>query len=240
MNVIQLKNLNIGFNSVLINDINLNLKPGKIVALLGKNGSGKSCFLKTIANLIPCKSGEILINNNNILEFSNIDRAKAVSILLTDKVQLEFLKVEELISLGRSPYTNWKNEFSEIDCKIVDSISEKIGVKKLFGKVFSELSDGQKQKVLLARAIVQNPKLLLLDEPTTFLDIPTKIEFLSTLKSISNDNKIAIILSTHDLLNLKDVCDEYWIVKDQKLTSYTFEELTSSKVLEMEFGLNLN
>jgi len=240
MSKIYLENVTIGFDQPLIKNINLNIASGKVVALLGRNGVGKSCFLKSLANLTPLHSGRIIIEDIDVALCSMNERAKMVSILLTDKIQLEFLKVEDLISLGRAPYTDWKNEFSSNDCNTVDIISSQVGVKNLFGKFFNELSDGQKQKVLLARALVQSPKLLLLDEPTTFLDIPTKMEFFKTLKSIAHLNQMTIILSTHDFLNLKDLCDEYWIVKDQELKNYTLEGLYASRVLETEFGLNLS
>jgi iron complex transport system ATP-binding protein len=240
MSKIQLKDLIVGFDRPLIKNINMDISAGKVVALLGRNGAGKSCLLKSLACLTPLISGEILIGESNILYCSTRHRAQLVSILLTDKIQLDFLKVEDLISLGRAPYTDWKNQFSNYDCKTVDLISTQVGVKDLFGKFFNELSDGQKQKVLLARALVQSPKLLLLDEPTTFLDIPTKIEFFKTLKEIAQSNQMTIILSTHDIFNLKDLCDEYWIVQNKELKNYTPEDLYSSRVLESEFGLNLN
>lgn len=240
MSKIQLKDLIVGFDRPLIKNINMNISAGKVVALLGRNGAGKSCLLKSLACLTPLISGEIIIGESNILYCSSSYRAQLVSILLTDKIQLDFLKVEDLISLGRAPYTDWKNQFSNNDCITVDLISTQVGVKDLFGKFFNELSDGQKQKVLLARALVQSPKLLLLDEPTTFLDIPTKIEFFKTLKEIAQSNQMTIILSTHDIFNLKDLCDVYWIVQNQELKNYTPEDLYSSRVLESEFGLNLN
>lgn len=210
--ILTLENLSIGFKHTVCRDINGTVYAGTLTALMGVNGAGKSCLLKTLGNLILKQSGAIKLHDKDVSHYSVLDFAKYVSLVLTEKFEVDFLRVDELIYLGRSPYTNWLGEISNKDQQIVHETMKQIGILDLGKRFFSELSDGQKQKVLIARALAQKPELLILDEPTTYLDIPSKIELIKLLKRIALENDVAIILSTHDLELVESKVDQIWLM----------------------------
>ncbi len=211
--MIEFKNLSVGFNNkVVLSNLEGQIPEGKLIALMGINGVGKSCFLKTMTTINPPISGEFKIDGKNISEFSNLEMARIMAVVLTDKIQADFLKVEELIRLGRSPHTNFWGGLSENDNQTLDDVVKLLKIESIYDRYFSDLSDGQKQKVLLARALVQGPRYLFLDEPTTYLDIPSKIELMKILKIISHEKKMGVFFSTHDLNLVEDAVDEIWLI----------------------------
>lgn len=211
--MIEFKNLSVGFNNkTVLSNLEGEIQEGKLIALMGINGVGKSCFLKTMTTINPPISGEYKIDGKAIGQFSNLEMAKIMAVVLTDKIQADFLKVEELIRLGRSPHTNFWGGLSENDNQTMDDVVKLLKIESIYDRYFSDLSDGQKQKVLLARALVQGPRYLFLDEPTTYLDIPSKIELMKILKIISHEKKMGVFFSTHDLNLVEDVVDEIWLI----------------------------
>jgi len=214
--MIEFKNLSVGFNNkTILSNLNGEIEEGKLIALMGINGVGKSCFLKTMTTINPPISGEFKIDGKDISDFSNLEMAKIMAVVLTDKIQADFLKVEELIRLGRSPHTNFWGGLSENDNQTLDDVVKLLKIESIYDRYFSDLSDGQKQKVLLARALVQGPRYLFLDEPTTYLDIPSKIELMKILKIISHEKKMGVFFSTHDLNLIEDTVDEIWLIDDE-------------------------
>jgi iron complex transport system ATP-binding protein len=211
-NILELENLGVGFSEIIFKGITAKLNSGSLTALMGVNGAGKSCLLKTIGNLISAKEGTIKILGRNLSEYTALDYAKVASLVLTEKFQVDFLQVSELIYLGRSPFTNWRGEIKNTDREIVNKIMDQVGIRNLEECYFSELSDGQKQKVLIARALAQEPKLLILDEPTTYLDIPSKIELIKLLKKIAKENDVTVLMSTHDLELVEPNADQIWLM----------------------------
>lgn len=239
--ILEIINLEIGFKTTICKKINANIYSGTLTTLMGINGVGKSCLLKTLSRLIPQKNGVIHLNGKIFSEFSSLEFAKIVSLVLTEKFQVDFLRVDELISLGRSPFTNWTGELSTVDKDIVKKVMEQIGILHLSNSFFSELSDGQKQKVLMARALAQKPELLILDEPTTYLDIPSKIELLSLLRKISKENNVAVLMSTHDLEIAKKFSDQVWLMgSDGSFTTDNPEAIESSGLFEKHFFYKKN
>jgi iron complex transport system ATP-binding protein len=239
--LLKLINLSVGYNDLLIENINLNLPLGKLVVLMGKNGEGKSCFLKTISGLHSNKSGNIELHGKLIEDYDQKNLAKEISVLLTDKITAEYLLVEELISMGRAPHTNWNGDFEASDCEEVSKVLTLLNINNLIGKFFSELSDGQKQKVLLARALVQNPKLLILDEPTTFLDIPSRNEFYKILKAIITERKISVVMSSHEIFSLEKIVDEVWLLDQKELKVINNpKDFFASGLFKKIFELNLD
>lgn len=210
--ILELEDLSIGFKQTIFKNISATVDTGTITALMGVNGVGKSCLLKTIGHLISARQGHIKLHGKEINSYSGLDFAKVVSLVLTEKVQVDFLRVDELIYLGRSPYTNWMGELEDTDHEVVNEVMKQIGLLDKAHHFFSELSDGQKQKVLIARALAQGPALLILDEPTTYLDIPSKIELIKLLKKIAIENKVAILMSTHDLELIESKVDQVWLM----------------------------
>lgn len=214
--MIEFKNLSVGFNhKTVLSKLNGEIAQGKLIALMGINGVGKSCFLKTMTMINPPICGEFKIDNIDIKDISNLEMAKIMAVVLTDKIQADFLKVEELIRLGRSPYTNFWGGLSENDNQNLDDVVKLLKIEPIYDRYYSDLSDGQKQKVLLARALAQGPRYLFLDEPTTYLDIPSKIELMKILKIVSHEKKMGVFFSTHDLNLIEESVDEIWLIDSE-------------------------
>lgn len=214
--MIEFKNLSVGFHhQTVLSNLNGEIAEGKLIALMGINGVGKSCFLKTMTTINPPLSGEFKIDNVDIKDISSLEMAKIMAVVLTDKIQADFLRVEELIRLGRSPHTNFWGGLSENDNQTLDDVIKLLKIESIYDRYFSDLSDGQKQKVLLARALVQGPRYLFLDEPTTYLDIPSKIELMKILKIVSHEKKMGVFFSTHDLNLVEDTVDEIWLIDSE-------------------------
>jgi iron complex transport system ATP-binding protein len=241
-NILELENISIGFKQTIFEKINATSKAGTITALMGVNGVGKSCLLKTIGHLISARQGQVRLHGKELKEFSALAFAKVASLVLTEKFQVDFLRVDELIYLGRSPYTNWMGEIEESDREVVNQVMEQIGILDLADRFFTELSDGQKQKVLIARALAQKPTLLILDEPTTYLDIPSKIELIKLLKKIATESQVAIIMSTHDLDLIESKVDQIWLMgKDGSFNEGSPAHFRSTGLFEKHFfysGIN--
>ncbi len=237
--MIEFTNLSVGFNQkTVLQNLNGTIKEGKLIALMGINGVGKSCLLKTLTTINPPMSGELLIDNNNIKKISNLEMSKLMAVVLTDKINVDFLSVEELIRLGRSPHTNFWGGISDRDNLIIDEVVKLLKIESIFNKNFSELSDGQKQKVLLARALVQEPRYLFLDEPTTYLDIPTKIDLMKVLKVLSSEKNMGVFFSTHDLNLVDKVADEIWLIdNDGILHKKSPEDMHLSGLLQKNFNI---
>jgi len=239
--ILEIENLAIGFKEIIFENINAQVQSGSITSLMGINGAGKSCLLKTLGHLIPRKFGQMKINGKDFSEYSVLDFSKIVSLVLTEKFHVDFLRVDELVSLGRSPYTSWSGELNQDDQIIVERVMEQMGIQGLSSKFFSELSDGQKQKALIARALAQKPQLLILDEPTTYLDIPSKIELLKILRSIASENNVAILMSTHDLDLVRQHIDQIWLMgNDGSFNSGSPEDIESTGLFEKHFSIGKN
>lgn len=237
--MIEFKNLSVGFNhKVILSNLDGVIEEGKLIALMGINGVGKSCFLKTMTTINSPISGEIKIDNIDIKDITNLEMAKIMAVVLTDKIQADFLRVEELIRLGRSPHTNFWGELSENDNQKMDDVVKLLKLEPIYDRYFSDLSDGQKQKVLLARALVQGPRYLFLDEPTTYLDIPSKIELMKILKIVSHEKKMGVFFSTHDLNLIEDTVDEIWLIdNDGVLHKKGPVEMKLSGLLQKNFNI---
>ncbi len=237
--MIEFKNLSVGFNNkTLLKDLDGKIEKGQLIALMGVNGAGKSCLLKTLTALNPKRSGELSLDKVSYESSSPLDLAKKMAVVLTEKIHADFLKVIELIHLGRSPYTDVWGNLSDADSKSIFEVISLLKLERIQNNFFSELSDGQKQKVLLARALVQAPQYLFLDEPTTYLDIPSKVELMKTLKQLSHEKQMAVFFSTHDLNLIEDVVDFIWLIDaDGVLHIKSPEDLRSSGLLKTNFNI---
>lgn len=237
--MIQFNNLTVGFNhKKILSHLQGEVRKGDLIALMGINGAGKSCFLKTITGLNPMISGELFLDEKAYSEYSEIEIAKKISVVLTDKVQVDYLGVRELVTLGRSPHTNFWGEISLEDHKAIDEVMVMLNLEKIQDRFFSDLSDGQKQRVLLARALVQSPDYLFLDEPTTYLDIPSKIELMKILRAVSTERCVGVFFSTHDLNLVEKVVDQIWLIDSEGvLHKKSPEEMNRSGLLVKNFNL---
>ncbi len=224
--ILHTKNLTIGYTSkkevlTLANDINISLKKGKLITLIGRNGIGKSTLLRTITAIQTPISGEIILNNNDIFSIKNSDLALQQSLVLTDKLPSSNLTVWELIALGRQPYTNWIGNLSDNDLSKITTAIQLTNTEHLTEKKYHEISDGQLQKVLIARALAQDTDLIILDEPTTHLDLFHKVSVFKLLQKLAHETGKCILFSTHDIdlsIQLSDemiVMTEDYCVQDQ-------------------------
>ncbi len=207
--ILSIIDLKAGYNGKAIaRDIDFTIEPGEIVSMIGPNGSGKTTILKTIAGFIPLIEGDILLAGKNLKDYSLSEKSKFMSVLMTERMSADLMTVKDMVSLGRFPYTDMMGKLRPEDLEIVEEALEKVGVKDLSEKVFNDLSDGQKQRVLLARSISQRPRLMLLDEPTSYLDIYHKIRFIDILKELSKSGNISILMSVHELEIAYEVSDK--------------------------------
>lgn len=199
MRAITVEKLAIGYESTLLQDINFTIEEGEVVSLLGKNGIGKSTLIKTILGLVPSKKGEIRIGGENIKKYTPVEMAREVSVVLTHQEVNPMLSVLEVLSLGRTPY---KAIFSRLNIKDWEKINQTIQlleIEDLKDRRIGELSDGQKQRVMIGRALVQDTNLIVLDEPTTHLDLSSKFTIFQLLRRLAQITKKTILLSTHQI-----------------------------------------
>lgn len=192
------------------------LAKGQLTCLLGPNGAGKSTLLKTLSGFIPPMTGEIYIFGKPLADYSERDLSKLIGVVLTDRLNVENLSVEQLIGLGRSPYTNFWGALQEIDKKRVEESIALVGIENLRGRMVDTLSDGERQKTMIAKTLAQETPIIFLDEPTAFLDFPSKVEMMTLLKRLANENDKTIFLSTHDLELALQISDNIWLI-DKKL-----------------------
>jgi len=211
--LLRTEELEIGFrtagtrNISLMSEISVNARQGELITLIGRNGSGKSTLLRSLMRLQPVLSGSILLNNRNIEDHSRREFAMLCGFVSTEAISTGNLSVYELVALGRFPYTNWIGKVRAEDRDLIDSSLERVGLMALKDKMLAEISDGERQRAMIARALAQDTDLLILDEPTAFLDLPNRYEVIKLLKDLTRQGK-SVIFSTHDLNIVIDQVDK--------------------------------
>ncbi|SHH43652.1 ABC transporter ATP-binding protein [Winogradskyella jejuensis] len=210
--ILKAEQLSIGYKTkkkdmVISSDINFDLEKGQLIGLVGENGIGKSTLLRTLIKVQPELSGNISLNNQNLKQISAHHLATQLSIVLTEQLTSKNLSVFELVALGRHPYTNWIGNLTEIDFEKINQALELVGVSDLKEKKCFELSDGQLQKVMIARALAQDTDIIVLDEPTTHLDMYHKAYILKLLKRLTQDTGKTILFSSHEINLAIQLCD---------------------------------
>ena len=235
--------LNIGYGNdkIIFPNISFCADEGEMIALLGVNGIGKSTLLRTISGLQKSVSGSISVGEKQLENLPVQERAKLISIVLTEKLFVDNISVQEFIALGRSPYTNWLGKLTKEDLNELEKIISLLKLEKLQDKLFNRISDGEKQKVLIARALCQQTPVIILDEPTAFLDFRNKKEILELLSSVSREMKKIVILSTHDIEASLEHCNKCWLMTEEK----KFVEIKRSRnfrdeVMKLLFTETLN
>lgn len=194
--------------NVIATDINLKLHQGELIGLVGANGIGKSTLLRTLSRVQPALHGRVLLSDQDIQSFKSIELASQLSIVLTEQIASKNLTVQELVALGRQPYTNWVGTIAETDIEKIRKAIKITHITDLVNKRCFELSDGQMQKVLIARAIAQDTPFIMLDEPTTHLDIYHKAYIFKLLKRLAFETKKTILFSTHEIDFAIQLCDK--------------------------------
>lgn len=222
---------------VVSSDLDLKIKNGELVALLGPNGCGKSTLMRTIAGLQPSLKGNIIIDKKPLKGIKSKDRARLLSLVLTEKVEAINLTVWDIISIGRYPYVGNMGKLSDTDKRIVFDSLEACSLEGFENRQFSELSDGEKQKVMIARALAQDTPLMLLDEPTAHLDLPNRIDTMRMLYELAKKTGKGILVSTHELDLAMQWADTIWLM-DRQGEVYTGvpEDLVLEGQLSAIFG----
>ena len=212
MSLIHTQALHIGYSDsrVLQSDLNLAVRPGEIVSLMGQNGVGKTTFLKTIHGLLPPVSGAIWLGDKPLQKLSRLEIAQQCALVLTEKPPGLHLSVMELIAMGRHPYSNWLGLLSTADKQAIEKAISQTRIEYIAEKKLGELSDGQLQKVMIARALAQETDLIILDEPVAHLDLNNKIEVMFLLREIA-DQGVGILISTHDIQVTTQLSDQLWL-----------------------------
>ena len=230
--MIELQHLMVGYGEkAVLSDINQFLREGQMVCLLGANGVGKSTILRTLAGFLPPLSGKVLLNGRDFLSFSLSERSQAVSVVLTERVEVPYMKVVDLVGMGRSPYTGFFGTLSKEDRTIVGEAIEMVGISQLAQRTIDTLSDGERQKALLAKALAQQTPVILLDEPTAFLDFHAKVSTLRLMLRLAHETNKIIFLSTHDVEMAIQLSDALWIVQDGIIQAGTTASLTENGTL---------
>ncbi|MBF4506938.1 ABC transporter ATP-binding protein [Flavobacterium sp. JLP] len=215
--ILNTSNLNIGYKSkkgivTIAENLNLNLNSGKLISLIGANGIGKSTLLRTITGIQHPLAGNVFLNDKNISDYKPLDLAQNLSLVLTEKLPPSNLSVFELVALGRQPYTNWVGTLTDTDIEKVQEAMQLTQIEHLAQKKHFEISDGQLQKVLIARALAQDTPLIILDEPTTHLDLLHKVSLFKLLKKLTQETQKCILFSTHDIDLAIQLSDEMIIM----------------------------
>ena len=241
--ILKTENLSIGYcdkkgTTFIAKNLNINLEKGKLVCLLGKNGIGKSTLLRTISKTQHKLDGEIWIDDKKLYEINPKVLARKMSLVLTEKIPESQLNVFELIALGRQPYTNWLGKLNDEDHKKVDGAMELVQIKHLAYKKNYELSDGQLQKVMIARALAQDTDLIILDEPTAHLDLHHKIEVFKILQNLVQKTSKTILLSTHEVNLALHMADKLWLMTPNNFVTGTTNSLIKSNDLAKLFPEN--
>ncbi len=231
-NSIEISSLSTGYKvkhdvKVVARDINASIHSGQLTCLLGPNGAGKSTLLRTLSAFQPPVSGSIKILGKPLAEYSDSELSKVIGVVLTEKVDLRNMTVYDLIGIGRSPYTGFWGTLRDEDRRIVEEAIELVHIEPLRDRMIQTLSDGERQKVMIAKALAQETPIIFLDEPTAFLDYPSKVEIMQLLQQISRERRKTIFLSTHDLELALQIADTIWLMdKEKGLVMGTPEELS--------------
>ena len=225
---ITLSHLSVGYKigHAVVSDINLTLQSGKLASLIGANGVGKSTLLKTLTGFLPKLEGSLLLDGKDISEFSQRALARQIGIVLTQKPDVQNLTVEEIVGLGRSPYTGFFGKLHANDQQIVDESITAVGIEKLKNRMIQTLSDGERQKVMIAKALAQQTPVIFLDEPTAFLDFSSKVETFQLLQRMAHEMGKLVLLSTHDLELAVRFSDTLLQVNGDGLRTVSNEEVT--------------
>ncbi len=237
--ILSLRNATIGFHSAkenikLAEGINLKLNAGELIGLIGRNGSGKSTLLRSLVRLLELLEGEIYIGNREISKIHPNDFAREIAFVSSGVEHADAMTVTELVNLGRFPYTNWIGKLNSHDKKLVDNAIRSVGIEKYANTRLGELSDGERQKAMIARTLAQDSPIIILDEPTAFLDLPSKYDIISLLYDLTRKGK-TVIYSTHDLNISLRFSDQLWLIDQNIIHHGSPEDLVLDKTISRIF-----
>ena len=234
------RDLAVGYDGrAVVRQIDLAAEAGQLLCLLGPNGAGKTTLLRTLAGLLRPIGGQVLLDGRDLARMDEKTLARELAVVLTDRPTPERMSCEELVSLGRSPYTGRLGLLSAQDREKTREALALVGTEELAERDFERISDGQRQRVLLARALCQEPRVLLLDEPSSFLDLKHKLDFLTLLRRLSRERSLAVILSLHELSLARHFSDRVLCLKDGRVDRQgSPEEIFTAAYMEALFSLS--
>ena len=227
MTAITTNRLTVGYRGHrVVEDISLSLPCGRLVCLLGPNGAGKSTLLRTLCGFQPPIAGTVTISGNDITTMSAAEVARLVSVVLTDRPLTPSLTAAEMVGMGRAPYTGFWGRLSDDDRRLVSEAMQTVGIAPLATRRMGQLSDGELQKVMIAKALAQHTPVIVLDEPTAFLDYPSKVAVMKTLARLAHDEGKTILMSTHDLELAAQLGDELMEIENKHIRKITADEVS--------------
>ena len=239
--VIKGQDLSIGYRTgkqekIVHEHLNFQLHAGELTCLLGANGTGKSTLLRTLSASQPALSGKLDIMGKPLTEYTEKERSRTIGVVLTDKTFAGGLSVYELVGLGRQPHTGFFGRLNKEDKRIIEEAMEHVGIAHKAHSYTAELSDGERQKAMIAKALVQECPLILLDEPTAFLDVVSRIEIMHLLHRLAVEQQKAILLSTHDIEQALVLSDKLWLLsKEHGLQTGVTEDIILNHQMENLF-----
>ena len=217
----ETKHMTVGYGGVpLIRNVEIALEQGEILTLIGPNGAGKSTILKSIAGQLTPIEGEAFLEGASLQQMDGHSRSQKMAVVFTDRLKTELMTCKEVVAAGRYPYTGRLGILSRDDWNVVEEAMELVRVSSLAQQDFNRISDGQRQRILLARAICQEPQLLLLDEPTSYLDVKYKLDFLTTLQELTRTRKLTVVMSLHELDLAQRISDKIMCIKGDCVQRY--------------------
>lgn len=236
--MIRLENISLGYGTrTLLEGVTTHFEAGTLTALIGRNGAGKSTLLRALAGLEPLQAGAITIGGQSIAELDGAEAARRVAFVATDKVRIANLPCEDLVALGRAPYTNWIGRLQAVDREIVADALAKVGMSEFAHKTMDRMSDGECQRVMIARALAQQTPVILLDEPTAFLDMPNRYELCRLLQRLAHDEQKVILFSTHELDIATKMCDAIALIDTPQLLHQPASDMVAGGAIERLFGI---
>ena len=227
MTAITTNRLTVGYRGHrVVEDISLSLPCGRLVCLLGPNGAGKSTLLRTLCGFQPPIAGTVTISGSDITTMSAAEVARLVSVVLTDRPPTPSLTAAEMVGMGRAPYTGFWGSQSDDDRRLVSEAMQTVGIDSLATRRMGRLSDGERQKVMIAKALAQHTPVIVLDEPTAFLDYPSKVAVMKTLARLAHNEGKTILMSTHDLELAAQLGDELMEIENKHIRKITADEVS--------------
>ena len=240
--ILTARDLAVGYRNgsqtvMLLSGLNLNLERGKLVALLGQNGAGKSTLLRALTCDERPLAGSIEVNGRDLLEMSQKDRSRIIGLVSTERIQAGALTVTELVGLGRQPHTGFLGRLDDEDRTIIQQAMADAGIINKANDYMASLSDGERQKAMIARALAQQTPIIILDEPTAFLDVASRIETMRLLQTLAHDRGKAVLLSSHDISQSLMLADELWLITtERQVLTGTTKELLADGAMDRLFN----
>lgn len=237
---VSLRSLDAGYHGKpVVEGVDLDIAKGEVVVLIGPNGAGKSTMLKSIVRQLPVVGGKIMIADRNLMSYSYADLSKTMAVVLTDRIRPELMTCRDVVAAGRYPYTGRMGRLTPEDEKKVDEALREVHAEEIEDRDFSAVSDGQRQRIMLARALCQEPDVLVLDEPTSFLDVRYKLEFLTICRRMAKERKITVIMSLHEIDLAMKIADRIVCVDGHhQVRAGTPEEIFSEEKIRELFEID--